>query len=140
MDGYNVYILTRNSPFKANVDYCITILNEVCYFFSHDSLSILLTTLRYTPGLWDCFAYFQAGLITKWTSDERRHMKSDMQNSETNMEGGEEEGIKALTMIHMQGPFLIFIIGTLGSFVVFIGEKYAGWKVIKICFSRSSTT
>lgn len=57
-------------------------------------------------------------------------MNNPVEESTNNADGGKEKTIKALTVVHMQGPILIYIFGTIMSIVAFVGEKmYASIKL-----------
>ncbi|XP_063875820.1 uncharacterized protein LOC135108589 [Scylla paramamosain] len=96
MSGYSTFILVRNTPFKANLDRCI-------------------------------LAFHEAGLIREWTAGVMATKKREIKKSKgkSEMEAKDEEEKKeilALTLTHMQGPFLLQSGGIIVSLVTFLLE------------------
>lgn len=72
----------------------------------------------------------QGGLYEKWVADtimktttrSKRRRKEREQDSVEEVKGGSKGGPKALTMTHMQGAFLILVMGFLLAAVTLVGE------------------
>ncbi|MPC28839.1 hypothetical protein E2C01_022050 [Portunus trituberculatus] len=68
----------------------------------------------------------QAGLIRKWTTDVMAMKKSEIKNrinSEVKAKQEEkEEETLALTLIHIQGPFFLYLTGIILSFLAIFSE------------------
>lgn len=70
----------------------------------------------------------QFGLIGKWTTDVMRQSKQELfkRKKRTVMEyqNEKEEGvILALTLLHMQGPIVLYLIGNIVSFIALLSEN-----------------
>lgn len=77
----------------------------------------------------------QAGLIGKWKDNtmedfrkEGRQRRRKLGNE--NEKASAEVIIKPLTLVHMQGPFLLYVVCVIVSFAAFLGE------VVRVPFFR----
>ncbi|XP_063875878.1 ionotropic receptor 21a-like [Scylla paramamosain] len=95
MSGYSTFILVRNTPFKASLDHFI-------------------------------LAFHEAGLIRKWTTDvmamKKREIKKRKKSEINEKQEERKKGTLALTLIHMQGPFFLYLAGIILSFLAFLFE------------------
>lgn len=74
------------------------------------------------------FVLLQAGLIKKWTKDVMRKARQGILKTkkEPLMEYEEEntEGvILALTLVHMQGPLMLYLVSIIVSIIAFLSEN-----------------
>ncbi|XP_047482680.1 uncharacterized protein LOC125034746 [Penaeus chinensis] len=100
--GMAAWPIPHDSPFKKNLDFCIR-------------------------------ASLEAGLYEKWESDmlemarresrerQRRQQRERPQDEEEEAEGS-EGGIQALTLVHMQGPLMLLLLGLLLGALAFLLE------------------
>lgn len=67
----------------------------------------------------------QAGLIRKWTADVmRKARRKNKKEPVMEYEKENEEGaILALTLVHMQGPLLLYLASIVVSFIAFLSEN-----------------
>ncbi|XP_063889396.1 glutamate receptor ionotropic, delta-1-like [Scylla paramamosain] len=91
----SAFLMIRDAPFKPNFDY------------------VLIT-------------FHGAGIIQKLHSDSvgliRRQNREKRRREKTTVIKKPEEKIKALTLVHMQGPFLLYLVCTIVSLVSFCSE------------------
>lgn len=78
--------------------------------------------------------YLQAGLIERWTVEvleraqfnsqrrQRKVAKENIMSTEEEDAAGTQKVTMALTVIHMQGPLFLYLVGVCLSFAVFLGE------------------
>lgn len=72
------------------------------------------------------FALLQAGLIRKWTTDvmamKKREIRNRLKSEVKEKQEEREEGTLALTLIHMQGPFFLYLAGIILSSLAIFSE------------------
>ncbi|XP_069982151.1 uncharacterized protein [Penaeus vannamei] len=105
--GMAAWPIPHDSPFKKNLDFCIR-------------------------------ASLEAGLYEKWENDmlemarresrerQRRQQKEQPQDEEE--ADGSDGGIQALTLVHMQGPLMLLLLGLLLGALAFLLEMVTSSK------------
>ncbi|KAK8388255.1 hypothetical protein O3P69_020268 [Scylla paramamosain] len=103
LDDFSAFLLIRDAPFRSKIDSCLMVFHE-------------------------------SGLLTKWKTkvmDEIRH--ENQERRKTNILQGEEKkkttdetDVISLTLLHMQGPLVLYLLTATVSFLAFISEISIG--------------
>ncbi|XP_045134435.1 uncharacterized protein LOC123517998 [Portunus trituberculatus] len=99
---FSAFVLIRDAPFKEKIDNCMMVFHT-------------------------------AGLIGKWKDNAMDDVRRDGRKKRRKLRIEAEETIvtaegiiKPLTMVHMQGPFLLYILCVIVSFIAFLVEVVRG--------------
>ncbi|XP_042233829.1 uncharacterized protein LOC121874016 [Homarus americanus] len=90
----------------------------------------------YKPTLdWYIMAITEAGLYEQWRKEQlldvqresrirqRKELKKNQQIKDPIIGESGDSSIKALTLVHMQGPLLLLLLGLIAAGVIFVIEK-----------------
>ncbi|XP_063875881.1 uncharacterized protein LOC135108645 [Scylla paramamosain] len=98
LSDYTAFVMIRDAPFKEKIDYCMMIFHT-------------------------------AGLTEKWKDIAMDDVRRDNRIKRRKLRAETEEvivapevTIKPLSMIHMQGPFLLYVLCVMVSFTTFLIE------------------
>lgn len=121
------HALSNPFQFDENEDFfCFPISDDVVIYSAsmmfrkfHHLLPIINDKIR---------TIAESGLLTKWQKDSKRAGKKTVV---VRSEGGHGSKLMKLRLEHVEGAFLIVLIGLSISFVVFLLEQLTCWLVAK---------
>ncbi|XP_045135032.1 uncharacterized protein LOC123518334 [Portunus trituberculatus] len=96
---FSAFVMIRDAPFKNKIDKCMMAFH--------------------TGGLIDKWKEMVMDVVRREGRQRRRLLGNEDDNSA-------KVKIKPLTMVHMQGPFLLYVLCAIVSSVVFFGEGARG--------------
>lgn len=117
----------HNNPFglDANEDfYCFPVSDDVVIYSAvmlfrkfHHLREIINLKIRVIS---------ESGLLSKWQKDVQRASRKDMSNDKEKAKGGHGGSVQMkLRLEHVEGAFIVVLIGLGVAFVVFLLELYA---------------
>ncbi|XP_045135033.1 uncharacterized protein LOC123518335 [Portunus trituberculatus] len=102
LDDFSAFLLIRDAPFKPKIDSCLMVFHE-------------------------------SGLLTKWKTEVMDEIRQENQErrktnilQEYEKETTDETNVVSLTLLHMQGPLVLYLLTTTASFLAFISEILIG--------------